>query len=262
MLRCGAAWIVIGAALLPAWAEDQPAPVERQAKVTVESVKGRADRLVITNGRKWAPLKKGDVLEEMTIVRTGFGTKVVLKFEDRGEFTLKGACKIGISQFRRSGAKATARVGMKYGSIRASVAKGRGPSDFKVKTPVATLSVRGSDSEFALLVDNPDPLKINVDTGNWNMVGPSASHTAGPGESTNNSGTQNSQNLVDQRDVQLGDASGGLTPQEQNNLNQNGDGRGTFSNSGSSGGGNPVTTPPVTPSDITNGQGELVFPED
>ncbi len=221
-----------------------------KAKVTVESVSGRAQKLPAGKGKKWLPLKKGDVLDEMTIIRTGLGAKVTLKFADRGEVVLSGACKMGVREFRKKGNHARMRLGLKYGTIRASIEKHRGSTDWKVATPVATLAVGGSQSRFALLMDNPNPLKVYVRSGKWDMKSDSRQRTAGPGESTDSKGTRNYKKVAGARSVGMGDNSGGLTPLEQDNLDNNGGGRGIFSYTGSNPGiliGPKQPTPPVAP---------------
>ncbi|HUU59422.1 MAG TPA: FecR domain-containing protein [Phycisphaerae bacterium] len=137
-------------------AKDQPADEKatpKRLKPVVESVSGRAQKLLPGEGNKWIPLKVGDVLDEMTVIRTGYNTAVVLKFADRGSVTIKGVTKIGISEFRKEGDLVKTRLGLKYGMFRAKVKSEVGPNDFRVKTPTATLSVRGSEPMGGWTVD-------------------------------------------------------------------------------------------------------------
>ncbi len=60
----------------------KPAPKVKPMVVTVKEVSGTAHRLLAGKDKKWAPLKVGDKIDEMTIIRTGFRTKVVLTFAD------------------------------------------------------------------------------------------------------------------------------------------------------------------------------------
>ncbi len=73
-------------------AESKPADVT----VTVKEVSGTAHRLLTGKDPQWAPLKVGDKLDEMTIIRTGFRTKVVLTFADNSEVVIERATKMGI----------------------------------------------------------------------------------------------------------------------------------------------------------------------
>ncbi len=252
------AWLPVSVAN----AQDKPTKPEKiQAKpevkteaqkVTVVSVTGPAQKLIATNGKKWLPLEKGEELDELTIIRTGLRAKVVLKFADRGEFTIVGGTKMGISEFSKKGAEVKARIGLKYGTVHASITKGKGPSDFKIATPVATISVRGSRSVFGLFLDNPSPLKIGVNTGGWNVGG----NNVGPGEHGDNQGTPSGQIAGMQFSPNLSPT--GTTGSEQHGTDNNGGGRGGFSpGSGFGGSGVPnmgshvqrteTPTPVVTP---------------
>ncbi|MCD4825333.1 MAG: FecR domain-containing protein, partial [Phycisphaerae bacterium] len=127
----------------------KPATTAVAMKVTVVSVEGIAHRKCVSDPKpKWQPVKAGETLDELTFIRTGLGSKVVLRFADRGEVTVKNGTKIGIAEFRKKGNLAKTRLGLKYGSIRAKVDSSKSPNDFRVATPVATLSVRGSDGHL------------------------------------------------------------------------------------------------------------------
>lgn len=138
-------------------------------KATVASVTGPAQKLLVGKGeKKWQPLKAGETLDEMTVIRTGFGAKVVVKFEDRAELTIRNASKGGLGQLRKEGDLAQAQLGLKYGSMRLSVIGRRGRNDFRLKTPVATLSIRQSDADVVFLVDSPNI--VNAGSGNWQVT--------------------------------------------------------------------------------------------
>jgi len=164
----------LGLAMAPALAAPpaakkpaKPKPAQT-LKATVVSVSGPAQRLVIGEGKKkYQPLKAGDELGPLTVIRTGLGAKVVLKFEDRGKFTINNATKIGIAELRKKGDLATARLGLKYGTLRASVEGGRGRNDFRIATPVATLSVRGSEADVGSMGDSTNLL--DADSGDWTV---------------------------------------------------------------------------------------------
>ncbi|MBN1553979.1 MAG: FecR domain-containing protein [Phycisphaerae bacterium] len=121
------------------------APADGALRATVVSVKGTAQkRLAGDDQAPWKPIRVGEVLTERTLVRTGLGAKLVLRFSDRGEVTVKSAAKIGIRDCRKEGDVARMGVGLKYGTVKAKVNRAAGPNDFRIHTPVATLSVRGS----------------------------------------------------------------------------------------------------------------------
>ncbi len=161
-------------------ATTEPAPPPRNTEpldVEVVSVSGPAQKMVIReDARKWLPLKAGETLSEMTIIRTGLGAKVELKFEDRGRVTVNNATKIGLGQLRKTNGRARADLGIKYGTIRASVEGKRSRNDFRIATPVATLSVRGSTADMGFLADSD--IIIDADTGQFQMGGTGGSGNA------------------------------------------------------------------------------------
>ena len=203
-------------------------------KVTVVSVSGIAHKLQAAAPKvQWKLIRSGDVLGELTVVRTGLGAKVVLKFSDRGEVTVKSATKVGIGQFRRKGKLVKTRIGLKYGSMRASVDSAAGPNDFRVTTPVAALSVRGTKGRIAFSGDLG--LHIRGTQGTWSAKKGKRSMTVGAGESTDGKFTLSSELAGGIRDPKMGDP-GGLTSKEQKNLNKHGGGRGIIVFTGSTGG--------------------------
>ena len=227
--------LLLAALALPALAgPDQASPAAKAkfapAKVTVVSVSGPAQK-TLTAGEKteWTAIKASDVLDELTVIRTGFGAKVVLRFDDRGEVTVHSATKMGIAEFRKAGRQAKVRLGLKYGTMRASVETGAGPSDFKVATPVATLSVRGSKSKFSFTGDMG--LGLKGQAGEWNVASAAQGQNIKPGENTQvaDGKIADSINLaMRRRDTQMGDAFGAQTAPDRINLRKNRTGRGIF----------------------------------
>ncbi len=129
---------------------EKTAPAENELRVTVVSVHGSAQKFDGTDPKAaWEKIQVGDVLGEGAIVRTGLGSKLVLKFADRGNVRVKSGTKMGIREFRKDGDLARTQLGLKYGSMRAKVDRSTGPNDFRIHTPVATLSVRGSQGHVS-----------------------------------------------------------------------------------------------------------------
>ncbi len=162
--------LAIAAACAYAAAGDTPvAPAGESMRVEVVSVTGMAQKLVVSDGQKtWKPVRIGDKLGEQTVIRTGFRSRVVLKFADRGEVVVRNATKMGIGEFRNPGGKIRARLGLKYGVVRASVDSSRGPQDWKIKTPVSTLSIRGTSGEIGYGSDSG--MGLHSTSGKWNIA--------------------------------------------------------------------------------------------
>jgi len=172
-MRIATVILLVGAVFAPVVAQEKKAKAKKDpapaAGIKVVSVVGRAQKLVAgakDEKDKWVSLQAGETLEEKTIIRTGFKkTKVVIKFPDGSEFTIDRATKIGISEFRKTGDDVKAKLGLKYGAVRAQIEKGAGKTEYEVETAVATLSVRGSLSMFGFTSDAG--LGLKVDEGDW-----------------------------------------------------------------------------------------------
>jgi hypothetical protein len=197
--------------------------VQAAEKVTVESVKGPAQYCnASAKEAKWIALKKGDKLGDTTVIRTGFGSRVVLHFRDDTRVTITGASKMGIREFRGKGKVTKTSLGLKYGVIKAEVDSTRNANDFKVKVHNTTLAVTGTKGIISGFVD----------LGAWLF---STEHTW---RMTNNNGEQNipeggqgnqglEHGLVGKGlDTQQGDTGGGLGAAYQWFLRMLGFGRG------------------------------------
>jgi len=210
-----------------------PKPETSSCVVTVESVTGSASKCNTSEGKgSWTPVKVGDKLDELTLIRTGLGSQVVLVFEDRAKFTVKSASKIGIATVRKSDGVYRANLGLKYGAMKASIDRSKGENDFRVATPVGALAVKGSRANFAFSSDRGFGIHSNQST--WNVTTKTKrSRNVPPGGRTNTNLDSTSQIATKNLNTHVGDPFGGLTPEEQYWLNVNGGGRGIFDFTGS-----------------------------
>lgn len=204
------------------------APQGDQLQATVVSVKGRAQKRDASEANsKWTPLKAGDKLGAMTLVRTGLGTKVVLNLAGRGEVTLGSGTKVGIGQFAKRGQTVQTRLGLKYGSMRASVDRTRGPTRFQVTTAQATASVRGTKGGMA---NGQWGTVLHGTQNSWKWV----SHGSGwkaivfAGEWKDNSRTPWYLDLLRRRDTHSTAGFFGQPPEDAIPRRLNGTGRGGF----------------------------------
>ena len=137
-----------------AWA-DEPDEAAQAAEVetltaTVVSVEGTAQyRDGSVKDSEWQDLEAGMELGERIIILTGFRSEAVLNFPSQGEILVRGSTMIGISAFRQQGDEYLTRVGMRYGSVRASVDHDRPAGEFAVQTAVATAAPRGSFGDIS-----------------------------------------------------------------------------------------------------------------
>jgi hypothetical protein len=111
---------------------------------------------------------------------------VVLRFADRGEVTINRATKMGIGEFSKRGNAAKARLGLKYGRVRAKVETTAGPTDMQIQTAAATLSVRGSGANVAHMGMQT---RASSYQGSWGLFSPAGFAVLSQGQSGNNSMT-------------------------------------------------------------------------
>ena len=231
--------LVVFCMLSFAYAAEEPSEGVEELKAKVISVRGIAKKMQANQDKSpWTPLKADETLGQYSVIRTGLNSQVVLHFADRGQVTVDGGTKVGISQFASiQGADGTikANLGLKYGSMRLKVDRSRGASDFSVSTAVATLSVRGTDGWMAFFGDLG--LSLRGAEGTWAVVRGMKERFVRGTQRVNSALDRSSDIKAQERDTAVGDTSGGLTDADKENLAQYGTGRGVFGYVG-----NPITT--------------------
>jgi hypothetical protein len=104
------------------------------SEITVVSTKGDAAYM---SGGKWSALSKGQKLQEGAKISTGAKSSVVLKID---------GTTLTINQLTTIKLSSKDNIGLKYGSVRAKVKQiGAVRTKFRITTPVATSSVRGTE---------------------------------------------------------------------------------------------------------------------
>lgn len=108
---------------------------------TVVSVKGKVE---IQEAGMWIDLQKGDVLEKGTVISTGFNSSAVLSVSN-SSINLGPLTRVTIENLVSTKDKDTTQIYIDSGSIAANVSGKDGKrAGFKVRSPVATASVRGT----------------------------------------------------------------------------------------------------------------------
>ncbi len=213
-------------------AASQPAPAA-DFRIVVLEVSGQVQRGDLVNGEmKWQVLKVGDVLDPLTIIRTGLKSTAVIRLGSTIEARINSATKVGISEFRKEGALTKTNLGLKYGTVRAHVDSSREENDFRVSTPSATLSVTGSEPETHFSGD--EGARGWSHEGHLTFNGFGHSQTVNPGEGLNEHHEPPTNGILGQFRTLIGDAFGGLDESERRGIAFNGGGRG---NTGGSTGG-------------------------
>ncbi|MBN1555621.1 MAG: hypothetical protein JXA11_12820 [Phycisphaerae bacterium] len=219
----------------PAKTVKPQAPKEEILQAEVVSVSGGVHRYVPEARKgKWVPLKAGEILGELAVIRMGLNGKLVLQFSDRVNLTAAGGGKFGIRTLRKRGEVVHANVGLKYGSLRLKVDSTVGKNDFRVTTPVATLSARGCNCFVSYFPDQGLNFANTHDT--WAVATNRGSKTTHQGDKTNQNLDSTGEIVSKELDTHQSDPLA-LGNVEDANLRKYGTGRGVMDFGGTGAGG-------------------------
>ncbi|MDY6934604.1 MAG: FecR domain-containing protein [Spirochaetota bacterium] len=111
-------------------------------KILVVSIKGD---VAYKKGRQWKSLKKGQRLSEGTKISTGVRSSAIIKIDDN-TLKVKQLTMMKIYRNTKTAKSRYTHLGLKRGSLNARIKRiGRLKTSFKITTPVATSSVRGTE---------------------------------------------------------------------------------------------------------------------
>ena len=134
--------IFIGMVLLAvagAWAAESPL-------ATIKEFTGKVE--VMAPGGVWKPATKGMALAKNTAISTGFKSVAVLTLGS-SVLTVKPLTKLSLEDIVRQQGSEQVKLYLSAGRVKAAVAAPAGGStDFSVKSPSATASVRGTGFDF------------------------------------------------------------------------------------------------------------------
>jgi hypothetical protein len=117
------------------------------ADTSVVSVKGKVQYKA---GKQWAAVTTGLKLIDGTKISTGANSEVVLNVNNDNTVTVRQLTMIKIDESTLGKDDSTIRVSLKRGSLNARVARLKTlRTSFKITTPVATSSVRGTQEEVS-----------------------------------------------------------------------------------------------------------------
>jgi hypothetical protein len=114
------------------------------AEITVTSVKGQAK---FKTGNQWVALTQGTKLAEGSKISTGINSNVVLNING-DTITIKPMTMVKVEENSVTSTESNTRLGLKRGGLNARISKLKTlKTSFKITTPVATSSVRGTEEE-------------------------------------------------------------------------------------------------------------------
>ena len=108
-------------------------------------------------GKDWVAAKTGDILPAGSLISTGFKSTAILKTES-ATLTVKPVTRLSLEELVKSEGTTKTQMFLMAGRVKAEVTPPEGEkAEFKVKSPTATASVRGTGFEFDgqnLIVDH------------------------------------------------------------------------------------------------------------
>jgi hypothetical protein len=157
-------------------ADEAPAPAEKPevsqtpfAKVVSTSGPAEYATARPEGEPDWKKLEANLELPATALIRTGFRAKVVLEFSDGSKVEIRRGTMVGLRRLAQGPEKqeGTTQIGVKYGTIRAEVAKKQTAQNVEVSTPVASLTVGGSEATISYSVDKC--MTIQAEEGTWRV---------------------------------------------------------------------------------------------
>jgi hypothetical protein len=99
-------------------------------------------------GSSWKPAKVGDSIDKGTVVSTGFKSSATLKLEESSLF-LKPLTRLTLEEAVKTSGGTQTKLYLLSGRVKADVPPQAGKTtDFRIKSPTATASVRGTAFDF------------------------------------------------------------------------------------------------------------------
>jgi hypothetical protein len=113
---------------------------------------------------EWSPARRGQELQRSTLVSTGFKSSAVIVLGN-STLVVQPLTRLSLDELVRAGSAEKVDVNLRAGKIRADVKPPvGGTTEFTVRSPSATASVRGTAFEF-------DGIRLHVDEGRVHVSG-------------------------------------------------------------------------------------------
>ncbi|GEM_PF-5471963 len=117
-----------------------------EVPAVIQEVYGKVS--VKAPGRGWITAKPGTRIAKDYIISTGFNSKAVIKL-GKSILVVKQLTRMKLSELIEKNGVLHTTLFLRVGKIKASVRKVKGlRQDFKVKSPISTAAVRGTEFEF------------------------------------------------------------------------------------------------------------------
>jgi peptidoglycan/xylan/chitin deacetylase (PgdA/CDA1 family) len=134
-----------------------------ESRMVIREISGTVE-IKAPDGADWVPASRGQVLERHTIVSTGFKSSALIAIGN-STLSVQPLTRLSLEELIRAGNAEKVDLTLRTGRVRANVRPpADGATDFVVRSPVATASVRGTVFEF-------NGTELRVDEGRVHLSG-------------------------------------------------------------------------------------------
>jgi hypothetical protein len=129
---------------------------------TVAELSGKVE--IKLSGEDWKAAEAGQILGKTAIISTGFKSSALIRVGN-SEITVQALTRLSLEELAEAAGNETVNLQLHTGRVRADVAPPTGgKTDFTVRSPSATASVRGTSFEF-------DGRRLSVGQGRVRLTG-------------------------------------------------------------------------------------------
>jgi len=162
-------------------------PTGESFSATVIKVEGSAD-VKLPGADDWRPAAEGDALPEGSEVFTGNRSLVELAFADSSVVVVQSLTHLRIDRALREKATVRTDLDVRIGEVGVEVKETGVKTDFKVRTPDFTVSIRGSQLDAVWVYEIGSAAAMRVHTADvLDNLRPWRRMAIGPGEQTDSS---------------------------------------------------------------------------
>jgi hypothetical protein len=125
----------------------------------------------------WVPARAGQRLEQAALISTGFRSSALITVGN-STITVRPLTRLTLEELSEREGNEQVSINLRAGRVRADVAPSAGRrTDFTVRSPIATASVRGTSFEFDGVRLSVEEGRVYVASGNTGGAYVSAGHT-------------------------------------------------------------------------------------
>jgi hypothetical protein len=151
------------------FAQDAAEPQAVEPQAVIRELSGTVE-VKASNAAAWSPASRGQTITRDTLVSTGFKSSALIAIGN-STLTVQPLTRLSLEELTLAGGSEKVSLSLRTGRVRANVKPpAEGKTDFTVRSPSATASVRGTVFEF-------NGIDLRVDEGRVHFTGNDRSGT-------------------------------------------------------------------------------------